>query len=110
MIDSVIDLVKVLDTLNKRDDIQELVEEVQDLNALASSNSAVLDSEDEYLRDTIIQLEMCLSYYLFDTGIVDKGAENKLKKIGFNISKLDDKDYGFSYSVNCDNFSILFSL
>ncbi len=110
MIDSIHDLIKVLTELDKRDDIEELVEPVYDHEVLSSTNAGVLDAEDD-THDTVQQLEMCLSYYLFDQGsLVDKSAEAKLKKIGFSICKIDIAHYGFSYAVVGKNFSILFTL
>ncbi len=111
MINSVRDLTDALSKISNQENIVELVEPVFDYDILSSTNSKILNSHDDELRDTVEQLELCLPYYLyFDSGVIIKTAESKLKKIGFNVNKINISDYGFTHAVSCDKFSIMFTV
>ena len=112
MINTVKDVIDMLNNLVDYPDIESATEEDGDYNILASSSSSFLNHvDDDKLINGLEEIELSASYYFFlETSLINKFNLKKLHDEGFDIVKLDVDYSPFTHAIKTEKFHIFFSL
>jgi len=113
MINNVVDFIKAikkfLQLININDYITEY--EIDESNKIKILESSTLFKIDHELADDLEELELSLSYFIFDNeGMIDTYVRNMLLKNNIKIIKLNNDSRKGSYYLDCGSFNLIFDI
>ncbi len=113
MINNVVDFIRVIKKFLQLDNIDEYITEyeIDESRKIKVLESMTLHRLEHELASDLDELELSLSYFLFDDeGMIDVQVKNMLLKNNIKIIKINDDSRTGSYYLDCGKFNLIFEI